>query len=90
MSGPRGDRICQEALSELKMAVKAAGEHKQKVTIHVALDGLRVRDEKTGVSPFELYRWGLILESECSNFFFVLRTAFTIIKYTKFLLLRKI
>lgn len=50
VSGPRGDRICQEALSELKMAVKAAGEHKQKITIHIALDGLRIRDEKTGVS----------------------------------------
>jgi len=49
VSGPRGDRICQEALSELKMAVKAAGEHKQKVTVHVALDGLRIRDEKTAV-----------------------------------------
>lgn len=49
VSGPRGDRICQEALSDLKMAVKAAGEHKQKVTVHVALDGLRIRDEKTGV-----------------------------------------
>ncbi|CAG7734249.1 unnamed protein product, partial [Allacma fusca] len=48
VSGPRGDRICQEALSELKMAVKAAGEHKQKITLHVALDGLRIRDEKTG------------------------------------------
>ncbi|XP_021965399.1 uncharacterized protein LOC110860631 isoform X3 [Folsomia candida] len=48
VSGPRGDRICQEALSDLKMAVKAAGEHKQKVTVHVALDGLRIRDEKTG------------------------------------------
>jgi len=50
VSGPRGDRICQEALSELKIAVKAAGEHKQKITIHIALDGLRIRDEKTGVS----------------------------------------
>lgn len=50
VSGPRGDRICQEALSELKVAVKAAGEHKQKVTVHVALDGLRLRDERTGVS----------------------------------------
>jgi disabled family protein 2 len=48
VSGPRGDRICQEALSELKMAVKAAGEHKQKVSVHVALEGLRLRDEKSG------------------------------------------
>ena len=29
VSGPCGDRICQEALSELKMAVKAAGKGTQ-------------------------------------------------------------
>ena len=45
----RGDRMCQEALQELKTAVKASGEHKQKVIIHVAVDGLKIRDEKSGV-----------------------------------------
>lgn len=32
------------------MAIRAAGEHKQRITIHVTIDGLRLRDEKTGVS----------------------------------------
>lgn len=50
MSEARGDRMCQEALSDLKMAIRAAGEHKQRITIHIALDGLRLRDEKTGVT----------------------------------------
>lgn len=50
VNAPRGDRLCQEALSELKMAVKAAGEHKQRIIICVSLDGLRLRDERTGVS----------------------------------------
>ena len=50
VNAPRGDRLCQEALSELKMAIKAAGEHKQRILICVALDGLRLRDERTGVS----------------------------------------
>lgn len=45
----RGDRMCQDALQELKMAIKASGEHKQRVMIHVAVDGLKIRDEKTGV-----------------------------------------
>lgn len=49
----RGDRMCQEALQDLKMAIRAAGEHKQKITIHVTIDGLRLRDEKTGVSKFK-------------------------------------
>lgn len=49
VSEARGDRMCQEALSDLKMAIRAAGEHKQRITITVAIDGLRLRDEKTGV-----------------------------------------
>ena len=64
VSGPRGDRICQEALSELKMAVKAAGEHKQKITLHVALDGLRIRDEKTGVSEHSAIKYGAVIQAE--------------------------
>lgn len=42
--------MCQEALQDLKIAIRAAGEHKQKITIHVTIEGLRLRDEKTGVS----------------------------------------
>lgn len=42
--------MCQEALSDLKIAIRAAGEHKQRIQVHVAIDGLRLRDDKTGVS----------------------------------------
>lgn len=49
VSEARGDRMCQEALFDLKMAIRAAGEHKQRITINVAIDGLKLRDEKTGV-----------------------------------------
>ncbi|KAH1001073.1 hypothetical protein HUJ04_013332 [Dendroctonus ponderosae] len=48
VSEARGDRMCQEALCDLKMAIRAAGEHKQRITINIAIDGLRLRDEKTG------------------------------------------
>uniref|UniRef100_A0A1B6CRJ7 PID domain-containing protein n=2 Tax=Clastoptera arizonana TaxID=38151 RepID=A0A1B6CRJ7_9HEMI len=48
VSDPRGDRMCQEALADLKMAIRAAGEHKQRITINIAIDGLRLRDEKSG------------------------------------------
>jgi hypothetical protein len=41
--------MCQEALQDLKIAIRAAGEHKQRITIHVTIEGLRLRDEKTGV-----------------------------------------
>ncbi|XP_077286509.1 DAB adaptor protein isoform X2 [Arctopsyche grandis] len=48
----RGDRMCQEALADLKMAIRAAGEHKQRISVHVAIDGLRLRDEKSGDSLY--------------------------------------
>ena len=41
--------LSQDALQELKMAIKASGEHKQKVNMQIAVDGLKIRDEKTGV-----------------------------------------
>lgn len=34
------------------MAIRAAGEHKQRISIHVTIDGLRLRDEKTGDSLY--------------------------------------
>lgn len=52
VSEARGDRMCQEALAELKMAVRAAGEHKQRIIINVAMDGIRLRDERSSVSHF--------------------------------------
>ena len=42
--------MCQDALQELKTAIKASGEHKQRILIHIAVDGLKIRDEKTGVN----------------------------------------
>ncbi|KAI8420237.1 hypothetical protein MSG28_008778 [Choristoneura fumiferana] len=48
----RGDRMCQDALADLKMAIRAAGEHKQRIQVHVAIDGLRLRDDKTGDSLY--------------------------------------
>ncbi|XP_017777632.1 PREDICTED: protein disabled isoform X2 [Nicrophorus vespilloides] len=48
----RGDRMCQDALNDLKIAIRAAGEHKQRITINIAIDGLRLRDEKTGDSLY--------------------------------------
>ncbi|KAL2711499.1 protein disabled [Vespula squamosa] len=47
VSEARGDRMCQAALADLKMAIRAAGEHKQRIAVQVSIDGLRLRDEKT-------------------------------------------
>nr|XP_031845806.1 protein disabled isoform X1 [Nomia melanderi] len=48
VSEARGDRMCQAALADLKMAIRAAGEHKQRISVQVSIDGLRLRDEKSG------------------------------------------
>lgn len=62
VNAPRGDRLCQEALGELKMAIKAAGEHKQRIMICIALDGLRLRDERTGVrNLYAVTGWNICL-----------------------------
>nr|XP_012144220.1 PREDICTED: protein disabled isoform X2 [Megachile rotundata] len=48
VSEARGDRMCQAALADLKMAIRAAGEHKQRIAVQVSIDGLRLKDEKSG------------------------------------------
>jgi len=40
----RGDKMCQDAMSRLKMAVRQSGQHKQKIIINVSLDGIRIMD----------------------------------------------
>lgn len=39
-------------IKDLKTAIRAAGEHKQRITINVTIDGLRLRDERTGDSLY--------------------------------------
>ena len=55
VSEARGDRMCQAALADLKMAIRAAGEHKQRIAVQVSIDGLRLRDEKSGVNDLRKY-----------------------------------
>lgn len=52
MADARGDRMCQEALGDLKMAIRAAGEHKQRIVISIGINGVRLLDEKNGVGRF--------------------------------------
>ncbi|XP_064625514.1 disabled homolog 2-like isoform X2 [Lineus longissimus] len=43
----RGDKICQEAMTKLKAALKSQGGHKQRLNIYVSLDGMKIYDEKS-------------------------------------------
>ncbi|KAG8176656.1 hypothetical protein JTE90_029303 [Oedothorax gibbosus] len=44
----RGDNMCQEAMTRLKLNVRNTGPHKRKINISVSLQGIKVKDEKTG------------------------------------------
>lgn len=48
----RGDRMCQETMQRLKAAVRASGEHKQRVVLAVSLQGIKIRDDKSGELVF--------------------------------------
>ncbi|GFY59797.1 protein disabled [Trichonephila inaurata madagascariensis] len=44
----RGDKMCQDAMQRLKSNVKNIGPHKKKINICVSLQGIKIKDEKTG------------------------------------------
>ncbi|XP_035699812.1 nascent polypeptide-associated complex subunit alpha, muscle-specific form-like isoform X3 [Branchiostoma floridae] len=44
----RGDKMCQDSMNKLKLAVKASGAHKQRITISVSLQGLKIIDLASG------------------------------------------
>jgi hypothetical protein len=35
------------------MLLQASGEHKQRILLQIAVDGIKIRDEKSGVSILE-------------------------------------
>ena len=50
ISSARGDKMCQESIQRLKLAVKSSGQHKQKIIVNVSLEGVRLIDLRSQVS----------------------------------------
>jgi len=42
-------------MAKLKAAVRTIGDHKQRITINVSLEGIKIVDEKTEVSAVFLH-----------------------------------
>ncbi|RWS06641.1 Phosphotyrosine-binding disabled-like protein [Dinothrombium tinctorium] len=48
VSGPRGDKMCQQAMQRLKaIAKKAKGTHKERINISISTNGIKITNEKT-------------------------------------------
>ncbi|KAF7478677.1 Hypothetical predicted protein [Marmota monax] len=64
VSAARGDKLCQDSMMKLKGVVAGArskGEHKQKIFLTISFGGIKIFDEKTGVS--ERIAWRREIES---------------------------
>uniref|UniRef100_A0A3B3C8L6 PID domain-containing protein n=1 Tax=Oryzias melastigma TaxID=30732 RepID=A0A3B3C8L6_ORYME len=50
----RGDKMCQDSMMKLKgmaVAARSQGKHKQRIWVNISMSGIKIVDEKSGVSP---------------------------------------
>uniref|UniRef100_A0A671QAE9 Disabled homolog 2-like n=1 Tax=Sinocyclocheilus anshuiensis TaxID=1608454 RepID=A0A671QAE9_9TELE len=62
----RGDKMCQDSMMKLKgmaIAARSQGKHKQRIWVNISLTGIKIVDEKTGVSKIILFRLLYVLNT---------------------------
>uniref|UniRef100_A0A4W3K7K5 PID domain-containing protein n=1 Tax=Callorhinchus milii TaxID=7868 RepID=A0A4W3K7K5_CALMI len=56
VTAARGDKLCQDSMMKLKgiaVTARSKGEHKQRIFLTISFGGIKIFDEKTGVSVTE-------------------------------------
>lgn len=60
VSETRNEKMCQDAITHLKLSLLNSGEHKQKILVNVSLSGLLIVDAKTNVSRIQFHILGWV------------------------------
>uniref|UniRef100_A0A3Q3B480 PID domain-containing protein n=1 Tax=Kryptolebias marmoratus TaxID=37003 RepID=A0A3Q3B480_KRYMA len=53
----RGDKMCQDSMMKLKgmaVAARSQGKHKQRIWVNISMSGIKIVDERSGVSLMHL------------------------------------